>query len=170
MSEPQWMAYAGVVSGLVGAATGIGGAVMGWIAYRRSNQIKALDMRLEMRKAVNGVEQIVGELNELLPFANESRKRVMAARGLHGSGAMKVWEEQFRKDHASFRELAARKPSAEALGDLKPEGLETQLAEAHKLLLALTTLVNKYSASVAEDDQHRAELRQAMNDLTRRGT
>lgn len=162
MNDPQWMLFVGTATGIIGAATGIAGAVMGWIAFRRSNQMKSLDLRLELRKAINEVERAVVEANELLPTANKSRERVSAARGLHGSGAMKLWEEQFRNDHAALLELAARKPNATALEDLKPEELEAQLAEVHKLQLSLSAIVNKYKSTIAEDDQHRAELRQAM--------
>jgi hypothetical protein len=162
MSEPQWLPYAGVISGLVGAATGIAGAVMGWIAYRRSNQIKVLDMRLELRKAINEAERSIGEANELLPFANKSRERVSAAQGMLNSGAIKVWQQRFQEDQAAVQVLTERTPKATALEDMNPQTLELKLAEVHKFQIELGAIVNRYKASVAEDDQHRAELRQAM--------
>jgi hypothetical protein len=160
MSEPQWMAYVGAVTGVIGAVTGIGGAWMGWIAYRRSDQIKALDLRLELRKAINEIEQAIGEVNELLPTARRSRERISAARG--SSGAMEVWQEQYQKDQAAVRELTGRAPKADTLDDLKPEELEAQLADVHKFQIELSAIMNRYKASIAEDDQHRAEIRQAM--------
>ena len=162
MSEPHWMAYAGAGTGIIGAITGIAGAVMGWIAYRRSNQIKALDLRLELRRAVNEIEQTIGGVAELLATVNQSRMRVSAARGLLNSGAMRIWQEQLRKDQAAVRELTERAPKATALDDLKPEALEAQLADVHKFQLELAAIVNRYRAAMAEDDQFRAEHRQAM--------
>lgn len=44
MAAPDWVSY-------VGAATGVAGFVMGYVAYRRSGAMKALDMRLELRRA-----------------------------------------------------------------------------------------------------------------------
>jgi len=43
MVNPSWTDYVGAVAGVVGMLTGIFGAIMGYIGYRRSNQIKALD-------------------------------------------------------------------------------------------------------------------------------
>ncbi|BDD94274.1 MULTISPECIES: hypothetical protein [unclassified Pandoraea] len=39
-------------TGYVGVVTGVAGMAMGFRGYRRSNQIKALDLRLELRKGL----------------------------------------------------------------------------------------------------------------------
>ena len=121
-----------------------------------------MDLRLELRRAMNVVEQSVGGVAELLAAANQSRERVSAARGLLNSGAMRIWQEQFQKDQAAVRELTERAPKATGLEDLKPEHLEAQLAHVHKFQIELNAIVTRYKASIAEDDQHRAEIRQAM--------
>jgi hypothetical protein len=160
MSEPHWMAYVGLATGIIGAITGIAGAVMGWIAYRRSDQIKALDLRLELRKAINTIEQAIGEATELLTEARRSRERITAAIG--ASGAMQVWQEQYQKDQVAVRELTGRAPKADKLVDLKPEELEVQLAAVHHFQIELAAIVSRYNASIEEDNQHRAGQRQAM--------
>jgi hypothetical protein len=47
------MSFVGVITGVVGTVTGIAGAAMGYVGYRRSVKMKALDLRLELRKAEN---------------------------------------------------------------------------------------------------------------------
>jgi len=56
MAEPHWTAYVGIVTGAIGAVTGIAGAIMGFIGYRRSTAIKALDLRLDLRKGIAKVQ------------------------------------------------------------------------------------------------------------------
>ena len=68
MTDPHWTSYVGMATGIVGAITGVSGAIMGYIGYRKSSQNKALDLRLELKKAVANInsdykillEQILG--------------------------------------------------------------------------------------------------------------
>ena len=53
MPDPASLSIIGAVTGLIGGITGIAGLVVGYIGYRRSQQIKALDLRLELRKQVS---------------------------------------------------------------------------------------------------------------------
>ncbi|WP_155774370.1 hypothetical protein [Burkholderia pseudomultivorans] len=66
-------------------ATGLFGAVMGYVGYRRSNQIKALDMRLALRKDLGEARESVTMLRELMASAAGSRRATLAARGLGGA-------------------------------------------------------------------------------------
>jgi len=52
MAAPNWVSYVGMV-------TGISGAIMGYISYRRSGQIKALDLRLELAKDRTGARSLL---------------------------------------------------------------------------------------------------------------
>ena len=49
MTDPHWTSYVGMVADIVGAITGISGAIMGYISYRKSNEIESLGLRLELR-------------------------------------------------------------------------------------------------------------------------
>lgn len=62
MTDTNWLGYAGAVIGVIGAIRGIAGAMLAFIAYRCSNQLKALDLRLEPRK---NAPSLVAEANEL---------------------------------------------------------------------------------------------------------
>ncbi|RMD18436.1 hypothetical protein EA837_03210, partial [Klebsiella pneumoniae] len=66
MANPSWTDYVGVVTGLVGMMTGISGAVMGYLGYRRSNQIKALDLRLALRKDLGEARESITTLRQLM--------------------------------------------------------------------------------------------------------
>lgn len=53
MADPDLLGYTGAITGVIGAISGIAGSVLGYIAYRRSDQLKALDLRLELRKGLH---------------------------------------------------------------------------------------------------------------------
>ena len=67
------LAIIGAVTGIIGAITGSAALVLAWISYRRSQQIKALDLRLELRKQVSDVRAAVEELPDLLERSRASR-------------------------------------------------------------------------------------------------
>ncbi|WP_157058448.1 hypothetical protein [Azoarcus sp. CIB] len=46
MTDSDLLAYVGAITGVIGAITGIAGAVMGYFSYRKTNEIKALELRL----------------------------------------------------------------------------------------------------------------------------
>ena len=52
----------GTVTGIIGAITGSVGCITGLISYRRSQRIKALDLRLELRKLASDVRAEVEAL------------------------------------------------------------------------------------------------------------
>jgi hypothetical protein len=88
MADSTWLSYVGVVTGLIGAITGVAVATMGFISYRRSGQMKAQDMRVELRKATNDLRTTVQNLIPLLESAKRSHTNIAAATGLGGSGAV----------------------------------------------------------------------------------
>ena len=64
--ELHWTAYVGVVTGVIDAITGITGAVLGYAGYKRSREMKTLDLRIEVRKTRNKAHVKVVQLIELL--------------------------------------------------------------------------------------------------------
>jgi hypothetical protein len=163
MAEPHWTAYVAMAAGILGAITGISGAVMGYISYRRSNAIKALDLRLELRRTVNDIESCVSALPGLLDHANQSRQSVAAATGKFHSGAMEIWKQAFDQDMDTFKVLAEQAPSPDGRYDTStPTELESQLVAAHKLRGKLNELHDKYTAALRADDEERQALRDDM--------
>jgi len=96
VAEPHWMSYVGMVTGIVGAITGVAGAIMGYLGYRRSDKLKVLDLRLELRKAVSDARVALEQLRELIHTANRSRVNNFAARGLSQSGTMIKWNAEVK--------------------------------------------------------------------------
>lgn len=163
MSEPAWLGYTGAITGIVGAITGIAGAVMGYIAYRRSDQIKALDLRLELRKAETVLRSDTEELIPFLEQAQESHRAVAAAAGRTNSGMMQSWLAEFDEDVAMGSSFNAglSAPSAD-YSALSHEELETKLVEVHVLHQKVKRLRDKYQASIAQNDRERENIRADM--------
>jgi len=154
MSVADMVAYVGMVSG-------IAGAVMGYISLRRTSAIKALDLRLELRKAVNAIEFDLSRLPELMDKAHRSRQAVAAATGRARSGVVKLWDNELGEDKSRLGSLTERAPSSTQIyNDLTPAELEDELVAAHKLQGEIDGLKNKYKAALSSDDEERKRLQE----------
>jgi hypothetical protein len=160
MSEPGWLSYTGAITGVIGAVTGIAGAIMGYISYRHSEQLKALDLRLELRKTEADLRSAVQELPSLLERAKKSRDRVTAATGLRGSGALQQWTSDWEADLAAVRALEGELPDANANHiSAKHSELESKLVAVHALASRAERLRDKYQEGLAADDREREHIR-----------
>ncbi len=159
MSDPIWLSYAGVITGSIGAITGIAGATMGYISYRRSGRMKALDLRLELRKGVNDLRSTVESLSPLIAQAKVSRTAVLAARGISRSSMMDQWNAECEKDLAAVKVLDSEMPDPNSsFEELTHSGLEARLVAVHSTQLKATRLSEKYRASLASDDKQREQI------------
>lgn len=141
MPDAQTLGLIGAVTGVIGAATGILGAVLGYVSYRRSQQIKALDLRLELRKQLADVETTIIELPELLEQSRRSRAAVLSAMGLVRSGAHDVWRTTLASDMEIARTLRTAIPPRDADYERSTHReLEDQLLQVHALQLKATRL------------------------------
>lgn len=160
MSEPAWLGYTGAITGVIGAVTGISGAIMGYVAYRRSEALKALDLRLELRKTENNLRSTVDELIPLLEYAKKSRTAVASATGMLGSGALKKWLSELEADVAAVRSLEAELPPANPdYASMTHATLEEKLVAVHIIHAKATRLREKYDAALAADDKAREHIR-----------
>jgi len=160
VTESDYLAYFGAFTGAVGAVTGIVGAVAGVIAYRRTNQIKALELQLELRKATSTLHHQVGDLEPLLLKAKKSRERVSAAMGTYRSGAFDEWLTGWTADFAALETLRSELPDANAnLGTASLSQLTETLAVTHALSSRAEALQTKYQDSFAADDKSREHIR-----------
>jgi hypothetical protein len=151
----------GTVTGIVGAITGPAGCVIGWISYRRSQQIKTLDLRLELRKQVSGVRVDIEALPALLERARASRSAVRSAMGRgQQSGDNLIWNAELENDLKTVQALACELPDAkETYQRSKPQKLENKLVEVHALAAKAAQLRNKYETALASDDKDRDHIR-----------
>ena len=147
MADPHWTSYVGMI-------TGISGAIMGFIGYRKVNAFKSLDLRLELRKSVNSSFQKHSELSDLIATSNGSRKATAAAAGMTSSGRMQLWEQEVEKDTKYINELKEQSPEKdESFTSLTTEKLESKLVEAHDLQETLLGLIDKYKSAIEEDNK-----------------
>jgi hypothetical protein len=149
------------VTGIVGAITGPAGCVIGWISYRRSQQIKTLDLRLELRKQVSGVRVDIEALPALLERARASRSAVRSAMGRgQQSGDNLIWKAELENDLKTVQALSCELPDAkETYQRSKPQKLENKLVEVHALAAKAAQLRNKYETALASDDKDRDHIR-----------
>ena len=160
MTELHWPDYVGMVSGLIGTITGVAGAIMGYISYRKANSLKSLDLRLELRRAVTDCHEIANSLSPFIDQVDSSRKAVASASGRLRSGIMERWVEDVAADRARVSQLIAALPNVDELfQDLQPEQLESKLVEVHRLKLQVASLKDKYDSALQADDQARKEIR-----------
>ena len=69
MADAVMLGYVGAITGVLGACTGIFGAVMGVVAYRRAGALKAIDLRLDLRRLDGDLTRAVKGLSGLLTYA-----------------------------------------------------------------------------------------------------
>jgi hypothetical protein len=161
MAEPHWTSYVGMVTGIIGAITGVSGAIMGYVSYRRSASLKSLDLRLELRKAVNDMQSGLFQLEQLIEHANSSREAVAAATGRYRSGMMAKWRQDVETDKSTAKQLSQQAAATEKDYDnLTPKELESTLVEVHRLQVQVNELRNKYDAAVRADDKEREHIRE----------
>jgi len=151
----------GIVTGIIGAITGPAGCVIGWISYRRSQQIKVLDLRLELRKQVSDARANIEALPALLERARTSRGAVRSAMGRgQQSGDNLIWKTEFENDLKAVQALASEIPDAQEMYQRsKPQKLENKLVEVHTLSAKAAQFRNKYETALASDDKDREFIR-----------
>ncbi|MFD1027679.1 hypothetical protein ACFQ3P_32690 [Paraburkholderia sabiae] len=149
----------------MGTAAGIFGAVMGFLGYKRSSQIKSLDLRLELRKAVSDSHTTLATLRGTMDLAARSRPAVLAAQGLYNSGNRVVWEQALNTDKAEVDRLAASIRGEDAdYSALSSEALESEIVASHKVNTVLNALIDKYRGELATDDEARRQIAQFHHD------
>jgi len=160
MSNTELLSYVGAVTGVIGAVTGIAGAAMGYFSYRKTGEIKAIELRLELMKTGVQVFQNAEDLAGLLTRAKKSREAVLAAMGMRNSGAHERWLRQHTADEES---LASINESVDELNvdysKAQLHQLEGALGEVHTLRTIVSGITERYLTSFAEDDRNREFIR-----------
>lgn len=160
MNPSPWV---GAVTGIVGCLTGMAGAVMGYISYRRVSALKALDLRLELRRSEVDAQQASQELVALIAKANASRVAVAAAKGMLNDSAMDAWKQQVKQDREQASRLRDNFPSPlPAYTGLSHARLEARLIEVHALSRTIQGLMNWYRSELAADDRDREHIQRDM--------
>ena len=170
MLDASWLSILGAVTGAIGTISGVAGAILGFKGYRRANAVKALDLRLELRKTVSDARSGVEALPELMGEADRSRKAVLNARGMFNSSARTVWEKSYAADLKQVDSLKGEFPSeTEDYARMNDHAqLESSLVDMHSLTHRIDELKAKYENELAKDEAARNALRaDARNRLVR---
>lgn len=160
MTNQVWLSYIGAIGGLIGALTGIGGLVLGILAFRRTGQLKALDLRLELRRCERILKSDAGDIAKLLESAKASHTRLGAAQGSYHSGAMQHWLTEWDTDLANAKSLTEQVIALDTSSyTTSQRDLEARLCAVQDLQHKLTKLADKYNGSLTKDDDARVQLR-----------
>ncbi|MEX3845515.1 hypothetical protein [Paraburkholderia sp. BR10882] len=153
-----------IVTDNIGAITGIIGAITGGFALWKSYQVKSLDLRLELRKALGEAHHALRSLPELLDYADRSRRAVNAQGGQ--AGATLAWELALVADRTAIGNIAAEVRDEDAdFAAMSDKQLEVAIVATHNQFLRLEAFVTKYREAVAADDDRRREIRRENTNL-----
>ena len=158
--EPHWTGYIAIVAGIIGAIAGIAGSIMGYIAYRRSNEIKKSDRRLDLRRLRNDTHIAGTELLDLLSKALKSRKAILSARGLFQSGIMQRYASEHTRDLKRAKELSKQTPPEDVNYDsMSLQELEHEQVRLDGIKGEIDFLISRYRDSINQDGEQSKELR-----------
>lgn len=168
MSEPHWTGYVGMATGTIGAITGVAGAIMGYVSYRKTKSTKSMDLRIELRKAINELQSKLALLEKLIDQANGSRRATSAAAGISSSSMMDHWTQTVQSDKKIVQQLTQTAPSSKNdYDDLDFKELESKLIEVHQLQIQVDLLTARYNAALQDDKDFRVILREQSASLRR---
>ena len=149
-------AVVGMLTGIVGGASGLIGLFVSIWNVRRVSAIKSLDLRLELRRALEDHALQRNGIEEFLDRVFQSHRRVQAVQVGTGGGAARILEEEFTNDKAWLARLLEAAPRArESYQDLSPAQLEEELVAVHRSSGQLKALRDKYNDVLQKDDEWR---------------
>ena len=155
------MTYIGAVTGIIGAITGISGSIMGYIAFRRSGELKKSDRRLDLQKITNESQVAGTDLLEILQSALVSRRTLFSLARATGSGALKQYETQNETDSERATELVQQLEKLAEASDydsMSLKQLEQGLVRVERKKGEIHHLIRRYQESVEEDERARNRL------------
>lgn len=159
MPSQDWLTYIGAIGGLVGVLSGIGGLVLAILAFRRTGQLKALDLRLELRACERLLHSDADDIVHLLESVKASHSALCAAQGSYHSGAMQHWLAEWAIDLASAKSLVEQVVALGTVGSAMSQAeLEVRLNAVQDLQHQLAKLAGKYNSNLAKDDAGRVQL------------
>ena len=160
ITEPHWTSYVAIVTGIIGALTGIAGSLMGYIAYRRSNEINKSDRRTALKELRNGVHSAAKELLDLLPKALRSRKFALNARGLLNSSITIRYTDKHTNDLKRAEELLGQIPPEDTNYDsMNLQQLEQERVRLDRIKIEIEKLLAEYQDSMQHDKRESERIR-----------
>ena len=167
MPDSFGLSIFGAVTGAIGAISGLVGSFLGYKGYRRAQDVKALDLRLEFRKAVTDARAIVDDLPDLVSDAERSRDYRLIATGHQGGEATTAWiktKEADREVLSSLQIELERLVKSDATTNNHAK-LESRLVSIHALTTTATQLTTKCKKRIEDDEKslaRKAQVRAAI--------
>ena len=162
----QWIDWK-MVTENIGTVTGVAALIVSYVSYRKISTLKSLDLRLELRKAINHFDESVNNLWDVIDRAELSRTALAAAPGTYLSGMMEKWKTEVEADRKSLSQLKATAPKpAQHFAALKAPELESKLVELHKFQFRVDNFKEKYEAGLRSDDERREQIHEDRRALT----
>ena len=156
--ESSLMICVAIVTAIIGAITGIAGSIMGYVAYRRSNEIKKSDRRLDLHELTTDAQLAADGLLETLRQALKSRREGLSARGILHSSFMAQFATQHEEDSKRATELLNQIPTVAEDVDydsMSLRQLEQEFARIYKIKGKIDQLNGKYRDSIEQDQNDR---------------
>ena len=151
-TQHDWLDYASAIGSVIGIITGLVGLGFAIAAFRRTKDLKVLDLRVELKKADACLRLSGKELPDLIGRADQSHQHSLAADGLGLSGAWELWKRQVEEDTKRTQEILALLPAdVKSYANLEAGALENQLIASHALQLRIDRLTEKYAKTLADD-------------------
>ncbi|MCG7869123.1 MAG: hypothetical protein JAY74_22485 [Candidatus Thiodiazotropha taylori] len=142
MPEPHWSGYVGMVTGIIGAVLGI-------VSYRKTSAIKSLDLRIELKKDINTIHETINHANELAPKAYNSKLAAFSARGILNSSVRDKWERKHNDLAAQIERINGELPNQDVnLAKYSQTNLEKELVRIHKLQTTLDPIVSELESNL----------------------
>ena len=154
MTNTELIAYVGAITGIVGAITGIAGAVMGYLAYRRSNKQKAIDLRLDLFKALLDLLTECQETEALLLSAKKLRFAMTNRSRQVESSADEHWLDELNLDTKNLQILGLKTTELKIDNNVsKHSELESRIIMIHAMRSDVLALRKKYEKEIYKSEK-----------------
>ncbi len=151
-----------IITGIVGAITGVIALIISIKNYMRVSAMKALDLRLELQRSFDNLDVVLSGIEGYLDYVHQSHMRVLAATGRNQSGEMTLFEEDFANDKTRLRRLLGSQPRRDANYEkCAPDELERLLVTVHAFQVQIAGIRSKYQKLFESDEERRKEIRAA---------
>ncbi len=155
----------------VGAITGVSAILISINANKKVNDIKSLDLRVELKKDIVTLKKEFEELKSIIVLANQSREAISAAKGVFNSGMMEKWKRDIITDTEIINNIKGGLPrSEEECQSYSLVQLESELINIHSLLFDIRSLSEKYKKTMQSDEKDSDYLRGVHQDTFRRSS
>ena len=143
---------------VIGGVTGVAGVVVAILAYKRTTEAKAIDLRLEFGRSVESVRQELISLRILVKQADSTKNATAAMLGALKSGMMAAWSQQVKSDNETINALSSELELIEKTRLGSSFGVLTSvITRVYAIQATVKRVRERYERSVAESERMREE-------------